>query len=71
MTIDLNIAQDDLKTLFVHTRDAYNNISFSDWCKETEKSYISYFENKELFNYRKYSYSQWVNAQVVSLQQPY
>ena len=71
MNINLNIAQEDLKTLFIHTRDAYNNISLQEWSKETQKSYLSYFNNKELFNYRKYSYSQWVNAQIVSLQQPY
>tara|TARA_R100000544_G_C2213949_1_gene53500 strand:- start:4 stop:213 length:210 start_codon:yes stop_codon:yes gene_type:complete len=67
MKPDLRIDQEDLKTLFCHTRDAYGNISFADWCKECRKSYMSYFENKELFNYRRYTYSQFVNASVVAL----
>ncbi len=67
MKTDLRINQDDLKTLFAHTKGAYNNMTFSDWCKECKKSYMSYFNNKELFNNRKYTYSQWVNAQIISL----
>ena len=71
MTLDSNILTQDLQTLFIHTRGAYNNINFQEWSKEAEKSYLSYFNNKELFSYRKYSYSQWVNSQVVALQQSY
>lgn len=67
MKADLRIDQDDLKALFTHTRSAYGNMTFANWCKECEKSYMSYFNNKELFNKRKYTYSQFVNAQIIAL----
>ena len=43
MKADLRIDQDDLKALFAHTRSAYGNMTFTNWCKECEKSYMSYF----------------------------
>lgn len=64
MKPDLRIDQKDLKVLFTHTRFAYGNMTFENWCKECEKSYMSYFNNKELFSNRKYTYSQFVNAQI-------
>ena len=67
MKADLRIEQDDLKVLFAHTRCAYGNINFENWCKECKKSYIIYFDNKELFSNRKYTYSQFVNAQIIAL----
>lgn len=67
MKADLRIDLEDLKVLFAHTKAAYGNMSFSNWCKECEKSYISYFNNKELFNRRKYTYSQFVNAQIIAI----
>lgn len=67
MIADLRIEQEDLKVLFLHTRMAYGNMSFEDWCKECEKSYISYFNNKELYNNKKYTYSEWTNAQIIYL----
>lgn len=63
LSIDIN----DLKTLFLHTKGAYPNTSFFTWCNECKKSYISYFNNKELFNVRKYTYSQFVNAQILAI----
>lgn len=63
LSIDIN----DLKTLFAHTKGAYPNLTFFAWCNECKKSYISYFENKELFNVRKYTYSQFVNAQILAI----
>jgi len=67
MKPDLRIEQDDLKALFAHTRYAYENITFESWKKECKKSYISYFNNKELFSNRKYTYSQFVNAQIIAI----
>lgn len=67
MKADLRIDQDDLKALFAHTRSAYGDMNFANWCKGCEKSYISYFNNKELFSIRKYTYSQFVNAQIIAL----
>lgn len=67
MRPDLKIKQDDLLTLFAHTRFAYGNITFASWSKECKNGYISYFNNKELFNRKEYTYSQWVNAQIIYL----
>lgn len=67
MKPDLRIEEEDLKALFAHTKKAYGDMSFKQWCKECEKSYMSYFNNKELFNKRKYTYSQFVNAQIIAL----
>ena len=67
MKANLKIELNDLKALFTHTRGAYPNMSFVNWSKECVKSYMSYFNNKELFNYRKYTYSEWVNAQIIAL----
>ena len=67
MKPDLNIEQEDLKVLFAHTRYAYGNITFISWEKECKKSYMSYFNNKELFSNKKYTYSQFVNAQIIAI----
>lgn len=69
MKADLRIDQEDLKVLFSHTKNAYGNMSFENWSKECEKSYMSYFNNKKLFSNRKYTYSQFVNAQILAITQ--
>lgn len=68
MRANLKINNEDLKALYLQTKGAYKNISFTDWCKECQKSYISYFNNKEIFIYKKYTYSEFVNAQIIALQ---
>jgi hypothetical protein len=67
MNANLKIEQEDLKVLFVHTKDAYPNMSFENWCKDCEKSYMLYFNNKEIYNKKRYTYSQWVNSQILLL----
>ena len=67
MKPDLRIEKEDLKVLFTHTIGAYGNMTFENWCKECEKSYMSYFNNKKLFNIKKYTYSQFVNGQIISI----
>jgi|TARA_R110000823_G_C15504314_1_gene453539 hypothetical protein len=67
MNADFRISQNDLKSLFVHTKAAYGNITFYDWITKCEESYLSYFNNKDLFNKRKYTYSQFVNAQILAI----
>ena len=64
---DLKIDQEDLKILFLHTRMAYKNISFKDWCIECNNSYLIYFNNDELYNKRQLTYSQFVNSQIISI----
>ena len=71
MKPNLRIDTEDLQTLFVHTRESYGNIDFEDWSKECAKSYINYFNNKEMYNKRKYTYSQFVNAQIIAITQPF
>lgn len=67
MKADLRISQDDLKALYLATRAAYGNMTFSNWCQECEESYMTYFNNKELFGKRQYTYSQFVNAQISAI----
>jgi len=67
MKADLKIEQNDLKVLFSHTKGAYGNMSFNDWAEECKKSYLSYFNNKEIFNFNRYTYSQFVNAQIIAI----
>ena len=71
MKADLRIETEDLKVLFAHTKGAYGNMTFENWSKECKKSYLSYFNNKALFNKRKYTYSQFVNAQIIAITQPF
>jgi hypothetical protein len=67
MKPNLKIEEEDLKILFIHTKAAYGGMSFNDWKKDCKKSYLSYFENKPLFSKKKYTYSQFVNTQIISL----
>ena len=67
MKADLIIDQEDLKVLFEHTKNAYKGMTFEKWCNECKKSYMSYFNNKKLFNSRRYTYSQFVNAQIIAI----
>lgn len=67
MKPNLNIDTEDLKILWLHTNKAYPNITFKQWRDECKKSYLSYFNNKELYNVRKYTYSQFVNAQITAI----
>jgi len=67
MKADLRIEKKDLKVLFAHTKGAYGKMTFLNWCKDCEKSYISYFNNKQIFNKNKYTYSQFVNAQILAI----
>lgn len=67
MKANLKIDIEDLKVLFAHTKGAYGNVTFEQWCKECKKSYMSYFNNKKLFNNKKYTYSQFVNAQILAI----
>jgi hypothetical protein len=64
MKADLIVDLDDLKALFVQSRSVYGTMSFPDWCEECKKSYMSYFNNEELFRKKKHTYSQWVNSQI-------
>ena len=67
MKVDMTITKDDLKALYVHTRVAYGNMTFAKWCQESEESYMTYYNNKELYIKRKYTYSQFVNAQILAI----
>ena len=40
MKADLRIDQDDLKALFAHTRSAYGNMTFTNWCKAVSYTHL-------------------------------
>ena len=67
MKANLKIELDDLKALFTHTRGAYQNMTFADWSEECVKSYMIYFNHEDIRRNSKYTYSQWVNAQIIAL----
>tara|TARA_R100000935_G_C2745350_1_gene127580 strand:+ start:101 stop:319 length:219 start_codon:yes stop_codon:yes gene_type:complete len=67
MKANLKIDQKDLLALFSHTKGAYGNMTFLTWSKECLSSYITYFNNKALFNNKKYTYSEFVNAQILAI----
>ena len=67
MKANLKIDQQDLKVLFAHTRGAYGNMTFEQWSKDCLKSYMSYFNNKQIFKTNRYTYSQFVNSQIIAL----
>lgn len=67
MKADLKIDQKDLKVLFSHTKGAYGNMTFNNWAKECKKSYMSYYNNKVMYGYNRYTYSQFVNAQIIAI----
>lgn len=68
--LNFEIANDDLKLLFLYTKDAYKNKSFDNWLIEVKNSYKDYY-NRNLNNLQKYgnpkTFSQWVNGQIISL----
>ena len=68
MDIDFKVDKKELEILYAYTKGAYKGLTFEQWSKECEKSYMSYFNNKELFNIRKYTYSQFVSSQIIALQ---
>lgn len=68
---NLKIDQEDLKVYFIHSKEAYPGMSFKNWCKDCEKAYLEYFNNKEMYNRKRYTYSQWVNDGIIILQQYY
>ena len=67
MKANLKIDQKDLLALFSHTKGAYGNMTFSNWCKESMKSYMVYLKRIEQLNLKKYTYSEFVNAQILAI----
>lgn len=60
---DFTIDQQDLKILFVHTKEAYRGYTFERWCNEIKKAYISFIKYKV----NPKTFSQWVNGQIIYL----
>ena len=58
-TIDIN----DLKALFLHTKNAYGKITFNQWTQQTKNAYSSFAKDKESVK----TFSQWVNGQIIAL----
>ena len=60
---DFTIAPDDLKVLFAHTKYAYGNMTFTQWCDDVKKAYANFIKGKE----NPKTFSQWVNGQIIAL----
>lgn len=54
---------EDLKVLFVHTKEAYGKTTFNEWMKETKEAYDSFAKGKENVK----TFSQWINGQILAL----
>ena len=68
--LNFTIDAQDLKILYLHTRDAYKGMSFEKWVIQA-KDYYKIYYNRNLNNLQKYgtpkTFSQWVNGQIISL----
>lgn len=69
--IDFLIDQDDLKVLYINASfEPFENITFEQWIKLTEKSYVDYY-NRNLNDLQNYgtpkTFSEWVNGQIISI----
>ena len=68
--LNFDIDIDDLKILFIHTRDAYKGMSFDKWVIEAKTAYKEYHA-RNTNDLQKYgtpkTFSQWVNGQIISL----
>tara|TARA_R110000765_G_scaffold389357_1_gene481797 strand:- start:45 stop:254 length:210 start_codon:yes stop_codon:yes gene_type:complete len=68
MKANLKIELDDLKALFTQSTSTNTNMTFADWSEECVKSYMIYFNNGIIIkSLPKYTYSEWVNAQIIAL----
>ena len=61
--IDFKIDLEDLQALYIHTRQAYGNMTFDSWLLECKKAYKQYLTNRE----NPKTFSQWVNGQIIAL----
>jgi hypothetical protein len=61
--INFQIDLEDLQALYMHSRQAYGNMSFENWTSECKKAYVEYLNNRE----NPKTYSEWVNAQIIAL----
>lgn len=67
-TLDFTIDQDDLKALFICTRDSHKRgVTFQNWKNNCEANYEQYFERQLQLDQTPKTFSQWINGQVVSL----
>ena len=55
--------EEDLKILYLHTRDAYPGYLFHDWCVEVHEVYTEYAQSRE----NPKTLSQWINGQIIAL----
>lgn len=61
--IDLSIDEEDLKVLFLHTKDAYKGYTFEQWCKEVKGNYVDYVGKRQ--NHK--TFFEWVNGQILAI----
>ena len=62
--VNYSIDQDDLKAFYLLTKNAFGNMTFTEWCRSTRDAYLEYTKSdRETYK----SFSQWVNGQMVAL----
>tara|TARA_R110000772_G_scaffold6250_5_gene21937 strand:- start:825 stop:1037 length:213 start_codon:yes stop_codon:yes gene_type:complete len=67
-TINFNIDQDDLKALFITTRDSHKKgVNLKNWTNNCEANYEMYFERQIQLNQKPKTFTQWINGQTLAL----
>ena len=54
---------DLLKTLYLHTKNAFNNITFDKWLLEAKNNYMGYFNSGRCNK----TFEQWINGQISAI----
>jgi len=64
--VNYSIDQDDLKALYLLSKNAFGNMTFNEWCNATRNAYLEYAKSNRD---SPHTFSQWVNGQTIALTQ--
>lgn len=68
MKVDFTVDSDDLKALYLQTRDCMKKgITLQQFINNCEADYEQYFERKIQLNEDAKTFSQWINGQIIAL----
>tara|TARA_B100000809_G_C14973634_1_gene471859 strand:+ start:86 stop:295 length:210 start_codon:yes stop_codon:yes gene_type:complete len=66
--VNYNVDVQDLKALYLLSKSAFGNIPFEKWCDAARSHYLEYVKsNRE----SPHTFSDWINAQIISLTYPF
>lgn len=66
LRIDYTVSENQLQELFLLSKEAFNNITYLDWCNDLRTSYYKYaLENRM----ERYTFAEWVRNQIIVLNQ--